>query len=68
MIPQYLIDGSLVFPAARLEPRQNVSIEPNGDDLLSRPIELADLNPFPIRHFGNISRIDRTIGLLGQRS
>src|SRR5437867_1725575 len=58
---QELVDPSLVpFPVS-LEPRQNIGIQPNGQRLLDRPVELADDGLAPVRHFGNIGEIDHPI-------
>ena len=66
MLPQDTIDRRLVFAAARLEPFDDVGIEADGHDLLSRPIKLADFSLIPVRYLCNIPRVDRLIGTFSQ--
>ena len=70
VLPQGAIDFGLVSPPAgrsSLEPSQHVGVQAQCYLLLDRAIEEAALGVQPIRGFGDVARIDLSIGKIFER-
>lgn len=57
VLAQHLVYLGLVFLATILEPGEHVSVEPQADGLLDRPVETPTHGAVPIAHFGDIPNI-----------
>src|SRR5579863_7309873 len=64
---QKLINSRLITSALRLQPRENVGIEPNRQGLLDRAVKLTNHTMAPIAHFRRIRQIDLGIAQPFQR-